>query len=64
MRVIRIKEIIRKTGRSRSSIYRDPKLRALLFRIGEHSVGALESDVDNLIEQQAEGVAARGREEC
>jgi predicted DNA-binding transcriptional regulator AlpA len=61
-RVIRIKEISHKTGRSRSSIYRNPELRALLFRIGEHSVGALESDVDNLIERQAAKGAAVSEE--
>jgi predicted DNA-binding transcriptional regulator AlpA len=57
-------EIVLKSGKSRSSIYRDPTWRALLFRIGKNSVGALDTAVDELIKQQAEGAAARVREEC
>jgi predicted DNA-binding transcriptional regulator AlpA len=62
-RVLRMPEIVRKTGRSRSSIYRDPKLRKLLFAIGERSIGALESAIDDHIERQArKGAGARSAE--
>jgi predicted DNA-binding transcriptional regulator AlpA len=57
-RVLRIPEIRHKTGKSRSSIYRDPEIRALLFSIGPNCVGALESAIDDLIEQRAKAAGA------
>jgi predicted DNA-binding transcriptional regulator AlpA len=57
-------EIERKTGLSRSSIYRHPILRGLLFQIGQHAVGALDTDIDKHIKRQAKGATARQAREA
>lgn len=56
MRIIRLSEVIKRTGRSRTSIYRDMALGHFpnKVKIGRCSVGWLESDIDTWITRKVE----------
>lgn len=55
-RILRLKEVIKRTGRSRSSIYLDMDLGKFpaAFKLGANAIGWLESEIDNWIEERAQ----------
>lgn len=52
-RLLRLNEVIDRTGLGKSSVYSDPDLRSKRRRISARLVGWLESDVDRWIAERA-----------